>query len=159
MRSEGLARECKVVEFDLGGVEDAQEERKVRPHAEEEPDMNCESDGREDGERVRLSPRPRTPSKAERERHVLSHMPFRDWCRHCVAGRGLERQHQKHPQYPLVCIDCGYLSGDGSTNRNGLCTPLRERELRTRMQLRSWQRGWTCWDRHRWPYAAMENQL
>ena len=48
--------------------------------------MDCESDGGEDGERVRLLPKPRTPSKAEWERHVVSHMPFRDWCRHCAAG-------------------------------------------------------------------------
>ena len=75
-------------------------------------------DGGEDGERVRLLPKPRTPSIAEWERHVVSHMTFRDWCRHCVAGRGLERRHQRHPghddQYPLVCIDIGYLSGDAT---------------------------------------------
>ena len=40
------------------------------PRAEEETDMDCESDGGEDGERVRLLPRRRTPSKAEWERHV-----------------------------------------------------------------------------------------
>ena len=122
VRSEGLAREDGVAESDLGGVEDVQEECKVGPHAEEGPamprNMDCESDGGEDGERVRLLPRPRTPSKAEWERHVVSHMPFRDWCRHCVAGRGLERRHQKHPghddQYPFVCIACGHLSGDAT---------------------------------------------
>ena len=72
VRSEGLARECNEVEFDLGGVEDAQEECKVGPHAEEEPamprNMDCESGGGEDGERVRLLSEPRTPSKAEWER-------------------------------------------------------------------------------------------
>ena len=107
-----------MVGFDLGGVEDAQEECKVGPHAEEEPNMDCDCDGGEDGERVRLLPNPRTPSKAEWERHVVSHMPLRDWCRHCVAGRGLERRHQRHPghddQYPLVCIDYGYLTGDAT---------------------------------------------
>ena len=112
MRNEGAARERNVVGFDLGGVEDAQEECKVGPHAEEEPNMDCESDGGEDGERVRLLPKPPTPSKAEWERHVVSHMPFRDWCRHCVAGRGLEPPHQSRPeqddQYPLVCIDYGH---------------------------------------------------
>ena len=49
------------------------------------------------------------------------------WCRtcrseigagHCVAKRGLERRHQRHPghddQYPLVCLDYGYLSGDAT---------------------------------------------
>ena len=93
------------------------EECKVGPHAEEEPDMDCESDGGEDGERVRLLPRLRTPSK-KCERHVVSHVPFKVWCRYCVAGRGLERRHQKHPwhddQYPLVCIDNGSLNGDGT---------------------------------------------
>ena len=78
---------------------------------EEEPDMDCESDGQED-------PRPRTPSKAEWRRHVVSHMPLTDWCRHRVAGRGLERRHQQHPghddQYPLVCIEYVYLSGDAT---------------------------------------------
>ena len=75
--NEGAARNRNVVGFDLGGVEDAQEECKGGPHAEEEPNMDCESDGGEDGERVRLLPKPRTPSNAESERHVLSHMPFR----------------------------------------------------------------------------------
>ena len=95
VRNEGAARERNVVGFDLGGVENAQEE--------------CV---------LRQLPKPRTPSKAEWKRHVVSHMPFRDWCRHCVAGRGLERRHQRHPghddQYPLVCIDHGYLSGDAT---------------------------------------------
>ena len=43
VRNEGAARERNVVGFDLGGVEDAQEECKVGPHAEEEPNMDCES--------------------------------------------------------------------------------------------------------------------
>ena len=117
MRNEGAARERNVVGFDFGGVEDAQEECKVGPHAEEEPNMDCGSDGGEDGERVRLLPKSCTPSKAEWERHVVSLMPFTVWCRHCVAG-SLERWHQRHPghddQYPLVCIDYGYLSGDAT---------------------------------------------
>ena len=62
-----------MVGFDLGGEEDAQKDCKVGPHAEEEPTMDCESDGGEGGERVRLLPKPRTPSKAEWERHVVSH--------------------------------------------------------------------------------------
>ena len=114
VRSECSAQECKVVEFDLGRVEDAKEECQVGPHALEEPDMDSGSGGGEDGERVRQLPRPRTPSKSEWERHVAPHMTFRD----CVAGKGLERRHQKHPghddRYPLVSIDCGYLSGEAT---------------------------------------------
>ena len=78
VRNEGVARERNVVGLDFGGVEDAQEEHKVEPHAEEEPNMDCESDGKEDEERVGLLTKPRAPSRAEWERHVVSHMPFKD---------------------------------------------------------------------------------
>ena len=139
VRSVGVARDRKVVEFDFAGVEDGQEECEFGSHAEEEPampqNMNYEGDGEEEGERARLSSTPRTPSKAEWDRHVVSHMPFRDWCRHCVAGRGLERQHQRHPghddQFPLVCIDHGSLIEDATTmmvvgdRRTGMVFALR----------------------------------
>ena len=104
-------RESKVAEFDLGGVKVAQEECKVGLHAEEEPDMVCESDGGEDGERVRLLLRPRTLSKAEWERHVLSHLTFRDRCRHCVAGRGLEHQYQHHLGTMINIHLCALITG------------------------------------------------
>ena len=48
--------------------------------------MDCDSDGGEDGERVRLLQRPRTPSKAEWYRHVVSHMPFRESSKTMVGG-------------------------------------------------------------------------
>ena len=51
--------------------------------------IDCESDAGEGGERAKLMSKPRTPSKAEWERHVVSHKPFWDFCMHCVAGRGL----------------------------------------------------------------------
>ena len=79
--------------------------------------LDCESDGGADGGRARLLSKPRTPSRAEWERHVVSHLPFRDWRRHCVAG-SFERRYQKHPgqvdQFPLVCSDFGFLSGDAT---------------------------------------------
>ena len=124
-----------MVAFDLG-VEDGQEECEVGPHAEEEPampqSMDCECAGGEDGERTRLLSKPRTPSKAEWERHSVSDIPFRDWCRHCVAGK--ERRHQKRPGTMInfhlrawtwlseqrCHTDVGR---KGSTNRNGLCSP------------------------------------
>ena len=38
-------------------------------------------------------PCPILPSKAEREEHNRTHMPYRDWCDACVKGRGLEDPH------------------------------------------------------------------
>ena len=47
------------------------------------------------GEEARAKPSapPRSPSKMEWEKHVVSHIPFRSWRRQCVAGRWIERRH------------------------------------------------------------------
>ena len=42
---------------------------------------------------ARVLAAPRTPTKAEREEHDVSHVPNRPWCRFCVMGRGLESRH------------------------------------------------------------------
>ena len=39
-------------------------------------------------ETARVLAAPRTPTKAEREEHDVSHVPYRPWCRFCVVGRG-----------------------------------------------------------------------
>ena len=77
--------------------------------------------------------------------HVVSHMPIRDWCRHCVAGVGFERRHQKHPGHDDQLSE-RRCHTDVRRKRideqeRSLRHPLRERELRTRVQLRSWQSG------------------
>ena len=59
---------------------------------------------------------PRTPTKAEREEHGVSHVPYRPWCRSCVMGRGLERRHltqsgDRDDDRPRVFADYGCLSG------------------------------------------------
>ena len=33
---------------------------------------------------------PKMPDKAEVEEHRKSHLPYRNWCKHCVRGRGVE---------------------------------------------------------------------
>ena len=38
---------------------------------------------------------PREPTKEEKEEHEKTHMPFRNWCRHCVNGRGKEETCRK----------------------------------------------------------------
>ena len=64
-------------------------------------------------------PAPRSPSKAEWDKHVISHIPFRSWCRHCVAGRGIERRHLgrkdvEPDRQPYISIDYGYMAGDAT---------------------------------------------
>ena len=44
--------------------------------------------------RVRAGPRNR-PTQREREEHEATHVPFRDWCAHCMMGRGHPSSHCK----------------------------------------------------------------
>ena len=62
----------------------------TRGDAAEDVDRNGEEF--RSGEEARAKPfaAPRSPSKIEWE---VLHIPFRSWCRQCVAGRGLERRH------------------------------------------------------------------
>ena len=42
---------------------------------------------------------PKLPTKAEVEAHEMTHLPFRNWCRHCIKGRGIEAGHRKADRY------------------------------------------------------------
>ena len=35
------------------------------------------------------------PSESEVEQHELTHLPFRNWCRHCVRAKGKESPHHE----------------------------------------------------------------
>ena len=66
-----------------------------RPGDKEEKGDDDEFDeGREPGALAS----PEGPSKQERETHNLTHIPFRDWCEHCVKGRARKRAHKKRNQ-------------------------------------------------------------
>ena len=40
---------------------------------------------------------PRLPSRKEVDEQKLSHLPYRNWCPHCVAGKGEMAPHFKQP--------------------------------------------------------------
>ena len=58
----------------------------------------CNSGLDDQGEEGRLAKKVRSPvrvSSSEIEDHERTHTPFRQWCRHCVMGRGTNDPHQK----------------------------------------------------------------
>ena len=67
---------------------------------------------------ARVLAAPRTPTKAEREEHDVTHVPYRPWCRFGVMGRGLERRHLTQSGDrdgdPRVFADNGHFSGDST---------------------------------------------
>jgi len=42
----------------------------------------------EDVEQIKSAPDPKLPSPDVVEQHRCIHIPFRDWCKWCVMGRG-----------------------------------------------------------------------
>ena len=49
----------------------------------------------EEARRVRVVKDPSAPTKAEREAHEATHLPFRIWCEDCVNGRGITHRTQE----------------------------------------------------------------
>ena len=43
---------------------------------------------------------PATPSEEDRERHNLTHVPFRTWCADCIAGQATEDKHKRRKDKP-----------------------------------------------------------
>merc|ERR1712020_836358 len=56
--------------------------------------------GEEEGEEARV-PRcardPLQPTRAEWEAHQATHLPYRNWCQHCVEGRCDNPPHRRRP--------------------------------------------------------------
>ena len=92
-------------ETELNGVEEGRDE------------MSDEEGGEIDGEeevaapdwRVRAGPRSK-PTQRERE-HEATHVPFRDWCAHCMMGRGRAHHHvakqksEDQSRRPIIAMD------------------------------------------------------
>ena len=58
-----------------------------------------ESEGEgEEQRRVKRVIDPLLPSSSEVADHQLTHLPFRNWCPHCVNGRATEMGHRRQPR-------------------------------------------------------------
>ena len=68
-----------------GGSSGSSDQRAAGPEEEE----------LEEGRSPEAMAVPEGPSEKEREEHNLTHIPFRDWCEHCVRGRARRRAHRK----------------------------------------------------------------
>ena len=48
-----------------------------------------------DAERVRNVTDPRKPTEREIESHNRTHLPYRNWCPHCVRAKGKDMDHRR----------------------------------------------------------------
>ena len=60
---------------------------------------------------------PKEPTKEEREEHEKTHLPYRNWCRHCVRGQGKEepcrRSTSDDPNVPEIHMDFMFMGNEG----------------------------------------------
>ena len=78
---------------------------------------------------------PVLPSRAEMEQHMLTHVPFRSWCEHCVKGRGEGMRHQKVedvPEQTEVHLDFCFMGDEGQEKKLSI---LAVRERQTKMTM------------------------
>ena len=135
----------------------------------DEVDRNGEEFRSGDEARAKLSAAPRSPSKMLWEKHVVSHIPFRCWCRHCVAGRWTERRHlgrkgAELDQQPYISIDYGYYAGNATPmlvakdRLSGMVFALAGRTRVTRTRSSSSPSGWTRSARRRLRSGVTESR-
>ena len=79
-------------------------------------EIECEEKESEEARAPEVLRDPGAPTPKEIEEHNVTHMPFRSWCPHCVAGKAQERPHRKQErqsekQIPEIVFDYGFLGG------------------------------------------------
>ena len=60
-------------------------------------DMRAGADdpGSEETKSVKMKKTPKQPAQREREEHERTHLPFRDWCTHCIKAKSRNDPHKK----------------------------------------------------------------
>ena len=111
------------------GKVERNEETELNGVEEERYEMSDEEGDEIDGEeelaapdwRARAGPRNK-PTQREREEHEATHVPFRDWCAHCMMGRGRTHHHvakrksEDQSRRPIIAMDFCFMKMESSPN-------------------------------------------
>ena len=80
---------------------------------ETEENEDEEEQDEQESSSVRVLRNPEGPTKEEWEQHMMTHVPFRNWCPHCVRGRAVSHGHFKNKKddkaIPTIGIDYMYM--------------------------------------------------
>ena len=86
---------CEVDEFDEEVRRGAEEWGRIMEEADKNPDVKGDEGEPEEGSKPRIIASPTRPSPKEVEEHMATHIPFRNWCAHCIAGKSKSNPHRK----------------------------------------------------------------
>ena len=87
---------------------------KEQDKEQEEAGGEQEEPGEEQEAHKPRAPRiPSQPTQDQVDEHMLTHLPFRSWCPHCVRGKSKggahKRQQQEHKEVPTVVLDYTFM--------------------------------------------------
>jgi len=93
---------------------------------------------------------PKTPTKAEVSEHFPLHLPYRDWCAHCVAGRATGIQHRRAGTEEesigtTVCMDYCFLTDEEEDNNVSPILVLYDHRLQAIWSLPVDRKGSEAW--------------
>ena len=80
---------------EMGGSTDHSEPKEITEEVKNprEPEEEEEEVQSEEARRAKGAVVPELPSHEEREEHMLTHTPYRSWCRRCVKGKAKGKPH------------------------------------------------------------------
>ena len=86
-----------VVMRPVGSADEIRERQGQEHESDARPSDGDADEVAEEANRPLMVQAPVQPTRAEREEHVKTHMPYRSWCVHCVRGRGRSDAHRTNP--------------------------------------------------------------
>ena len=124
-------RRREVCEVDEEDQEEDAFNRWMRPFDQNEEEASKGNTGAEDhGEPVEEGLIPKVkkvvakPEQMEVEQHMATHIPFREWCSHCVAGKSKIDPHTKGSRdertVPKVSLDYMYMTSGKQEGQMGM---------------------------------------
>ena len=115
------ASEQSIEDEEQGNPQDEEcKHGEIYPAIEERDDLGLDQDiEQQPSDRIRRATL--EPTKAEREAHVITHMPFRSWCETCMRARGIATGHRvrRRPdghELPVLSIDYAFLRHNAGEN-------------------------------------------
>ena len=110
------------------GMDPADDTEDVNPRGQcvenrqETSEEEIEIDESKDVEPLQPAPSPELPSAKIVEEHRHLHIPYRDWCKFCVLGRGTGLPHRRSGSsgIPLIGFDYFYITAGGVKVRGEL---------------------------------------
>ena len=77
-----------------------------------------EGDVVEEGQQINVRTVGKPSSQRELDEHMITHIPYRSWCKHCISGRGQNDHHRRQladreQDVPTVSVDYAFLGETG----------------------------------------------